>query len=60
MEPYELEKWMETHTLNKPFCSDPQCPCHESQLAISLIAIQVEEGFLTPDEATRIVKGEGL
>ena len=49
------------HTPTHPFCSlDPSCGCHEDPLLIENVAQEVSEGFMTPDEATRLVKGEQL
>lgn len=48
------------HTPTDPFCQDPSCPCHEDPLLIAEVAAQVENGLLTPTEATRLVKGEML
>lgn len=49
------------HTLTDPFCFvDPSCPCHEDPVLIAEVAVQVENGLLTPIEATRLIKGEML
>lgn len=51
------------HTSEKPFCNQtlyPDCPCREDQTNIQEINTYLQEGLLTPDEATRIVKGHGL
>jgi hypothetical protein len=46
------------HTQEHPFCNiDPTCPCHEDPELLSGVAQAVEQGLLTPDEATRIVMG---
>jgi hypothetical protein len=46
------------HTPEHPFCSvDPHCPCHEDQELISQVNLHVQEGHLTPDEATAFVQG---
>ncbi len=46
------------HTPEMPFCfADPSCPCHESQEAISRVAEWVNEGLMTPDEATNFIAG---
>lgn len=41
------------------FCAtdDPTCPCREDQELIASVASEVEQGILTPLEATRIVQG---
>lgn len=48
------------HTLESPFCWDASCPCHEDPELIAEVATQVEDGLLTPAEATRLVAGEQL
>ncbi len=46
------------HTKSHPFCNDPTCPCHEDSELLSEVAQAVEQGFLTPDEAMRVVTGK--
>lgn len=46
------------HTPEHPFCADPFCPCHEDNMLIGEIAAQVEDGTLTPKQATDIVSGK--
>ncbi len=48
------------HTQSHPFCSDPTCPCHEDQELLSDVAHAVEQGLLTPAEATRFVGGKAV
>jgi hypothetical protein len=48
------------HTQQHPFCSDPKCPCKEDSQLLSDVARAVEQGLLTPDEATRIAQGQTL
>jgi hypothetical protein len=49
------------HTDDHPFCSiDPTCPCHEDQELISEVAAAVEQGLLTPEEATQLIAGKTL
>ncbi len=48
------------HTDDHPFCGDPTCPCTEDSELLAELAHQVEEGLLTPAEATNIVKGKTL
>ena len=48
------------HTDDSPFCLDPTCPDREDEEAINAVAQQVEDGLLTPDEATRTVQGRQL
>ena len=50
-----------THTQQHPFCSiDPTCPCHKDQELLSDVAQAVEQGLLTPGEATRLALGKTL
>jgi len=47
------------HVGSYPFCADPACPCHEeSDFINGQVAIGVEQGLLTPAEATNIVSGK--
>ncbi len=48
------------HTDDHPFCGDPTCPCAEDPELLAELAHQVEEGLLTPAEATHVVKGKTL
>jgi len=48
------------HTQSHPFCSDPSCPCHEDPELLANVAQAVEQGLLTPAEATRLVEGKAL
>ena len=48
------------HTDAHPFCSDPACPCHEDQELVAEVALAVEQGLLTPAEATHLVHGKTL
>ena len=48
------------HTDHDPFCSDPTCPCREGSDALDAVAGMVEDGLLTPAEATRFVQGRQL
>lgn len=49
------------HTPASPFCfDDTNCPCHEDPTLIHAVYEQIQQGLLTPDEATRTVKGEML
>ena len=45
------------HTPDHPFCSDDTCDCHEDQELLAEVNLQVQEGHLTPDEATAFVQG---
>jgi len=46
------------HTPEHPFCGDPTCICYEDPENITELAQAVREGLLTPDDATRIIKGK--
>jgi hypothetical protein len=46
------------HTQSHPFCSDPTCPYHEDAELLSDVAQAVEQGLLTPAEATHFVEGK--
>ena len=48
------------HTPEKPFCWDSSCPCHEDDLLIEEVAIFVQQGLMTPQEATDFVAGRGI
>ena len=49
------------HTAVHPFCGiDLACPCYEDQEALAALAQQVEDGLLTPEEATNIATGKTL
>ncbi len=48
------------HTDHDPFCCDPGCPCHENSQAIEQVSDLVENGLMTPAEATRFVQGRQL
>ena len=48
------------HTDGNPFCYDATCGCHEDPLLIAQVAQFVEDGLLTPAEATNFVAGEML
>jgi hypothetical protein len=50
----------EEHTTENPFCWNETCPCHEDQEAITQIAQHVNDGLMTPDEATDFVGGRGI
>jgi hypothetical protein len=41
------------------FCSDPNCLCHEDELLIYMMYVNVLDGLITPEEATELVKGNG-
>jgi len=45
------------HSDGRPFCWDQTCPCHEDEGAIHQINEAVEDGLITPKEATDFVNG---
>jgi hypothetical protein len=49
------------HTDDNPFCFlDPACFCRENPLLIAQVAQFVDDGLLTPEEATDFVAGKML
>jgi len=48
------------HTDHDPFCCDPISPCHKNSQAIEKVSDMVENGIMTPAEATRFVQGRQL
>jgi hypothetical protein len=48
------------HIPEKPFCWNPCCPCHEDELAIFQVSLFVQDGLMTPTEATAFVEGKGI
>ncbi len=48
------------HSAEKPFCYDQTCPCHEDELLIEEVALLVQDGLMTPSEATDFVNGRGI
>ncbi len=47
------------HTAEHSFCRlDPACPCYEDPDNIQALSQAIQEGYLTPEEATRIVQGK--
>ncbi len=49
------------HTEDHPFCfADPDCYCHEDQESIAMVNTWVQEGLLTPQEATQYILGRTL
>ena len=49
------------HTDDHPFCPDWSCICpEEDHEAIARVAQWVEDGLLTPDEATQYILGHTL
>ena len=52
------------HTADTPVCADPTCPDKQNYDLLAEYARQitpyVQDGLLTPDEATRLVQGRQL
>jgi hypothetical protein len=48
------------HSPLQPFCWDTTCPCHEDDEAIAAVYQAVQDGLITPDEATDFVLGKLL
>ncbi len=48
------------HTPEHPFCWNPSCPCHEDHEAIAAVNQAVQDGLMTPTEATDYVCGKLL
>lgn len=46
------------HTPGTPFCYDGTCDCHDDQEAIQTVAGYVQDGLMTPEEATAFVAGK--
>jgi hypothetical protein len=55
-----LDPVADLHTPEKPFCWNPACPCHEDDVLIFQVSLYVQDGLMTPDEATDFVKGKGI
>jgi hypothetical protein len=45
------------HTPDHPFCYDPKCTCRENKEAIERVQQWVQEGLMTPQEATQYILG---
>ncbi|OLB53648.1 MAG: hypothetical protein AUF64_04005 [Chloroflexi bacterium 13_1_20CM_54_36] len=48
------------HTEENPFCYDAACDCHEDDEAIAAVYQAVQDGLITPEEATDFVLGRLL
>lgn len=48
------------HPPEKPFCWNTTCPCHDDPDAIREVAIFVDEGLLSLEEATDFIQGVGI
>ncbi len=45
------------HTVDRPFCQDETCPCHEDQDAIAAVNQAYVDGLIAAEDATRIIQG---
>jgi hypothetical protein len=50
----------ELHTPERPFCFEPTCECHEDSVLIYQVFLYVQDGLMTPAEATAFVEGKGI
>jgi hypothetical protein len=48
------------HTDDRPFCGDPTCGCSEDPELIAEVRQAVEQGLITPEEATLLIQGKTL
>ncbi len=48
------------HTPEKPFCYNQACECHEDDVLIFHVSLYVQDGLMTPNEATDFVMGRGV
>ena len=46
------------HTPEHPLCGDPTCPCSEDTDTLIKLDRAIKDGLITPDDATRIIKGQ--
>ena len=46
------------HTTEKPFCWDSNCPCKADNEAYLQVKRFVDDGLMTPDEATLFIAGK--
>lgn len=51
---------IDVHTYHLPFCYEPTCSCHEDEELIYQVSLYVQDGLMTPDEATDFVAGRGI
>ncbi len=45
------------HTIDHPFCIDPACSCHEQKEEVERVNAWVQQGLMTPQEATQYILG---
>ena len=48
------------HSPEQPFCYDETCGCHEDEMLIAEVAVLVQDGLMTPEEATDFVNGKTI
>ncbi len=49
------------HSADRPFCPvDPSCPCHEDSELIAEVNQFVQDGLMSPQEATDFVAGRTI
>lgn len=48
------------HTSSHPFCYDGTCECHDDPEAIQTVSGYVQDGLMTPQEATDFVAGKTI
>jgi hypothetical protein len=48
------------HTPDTPFCWNSACDCHEDDAAIFQVSLYVQDGLMTPNEATLFVSGKTI
>ena len=46
------------HTKENPFCYNDSCPCHEDEEQIAKVDEAVQNGLMTPEEASDFVRGK--
>lgn len=48
------------HDDKTAFCPDEIYPCHEDEIEVARVAQFVDDGLITPEEATELVKGKNI
>ena len=50
------------HTVDHPFCDDPECECHDEYgpAAMESLHIPFDEGLLTEDEAIALYENRNI
>lgn len=61
----DVDKFMadvlnDEHLGGKMFSWNPACSCHEDEILIYWVNLWVQDGLMTPDEATDFVMGKGI